>query len=189
MVTSSPINRQVAAPRQTQGVTLLEILVVIAILGVLSALAAPSFRGTIERYRVSTTVDQLTSTISLARAEAIKRGGNVRLERLSGGDCPAMISVQQWSCGWSLYWDVNANNAFNAGTDELIKEFRITNNVTVNFSVTQAGITVNRWGQLGNLGAAGFTVVPQSGVSSPATSTVCLSTGGRIRTVSGSVAC
>jgi type IV fimbrial biogenesis protein FimT len=173
-----------------RGFTLVEILVVVAILALLSAVGLPAFQNTIDRYRVSVVVDDLSMAITLARAEAIKRSGNVRLERLTGTGCPTLTSTTVWSCGWQVYWDANNNNAFNSGTDELIREFRITNGVTVNAAAgLGAGLTANRWGQLNGANAAGFNVVPPSGVSSTLTTAVCLSSGGRIRKLQNTADC
>lgn len=174
--------------RVARGFSMVEVLMVLAITGILAALAGPSFTGTIERYRVSTVVDELAGSVAVTRNEAVKRGGNVRLERLSGSawECPTLSSVQQWSCGWRVYVDSNGNAAWNSG-EEVIREFRITNGLTVNFSSNAAGVTANRWGQLGGLGAIGFNVVPPSGVSSVATTSLCLSSAGRIRKVQGVV--
>jgi type IV fimbrial biogenesis protein FimT len=163
-------------------------LVVVSIMGILAALAVPSFSTAIDRFRVSAVVDELSMALNLTRVEAIKRNGNVRLMRLSGGSCPALGSAQEWSCGWQVFQDTNNNQALDAG-EEIIREFRITSGVVVNNQVNSTGMTANRWGQIGGINAVGFVVLPSSGVGSPATTSVCMSSGGRIRKASGSVTC
>lgn len=165
-----------------RGLTLVELMVVVAILGLLSFLAAPSFRTAIERYRVSTTIDDLRSALTLARIEAIRRGGNVRLERLSGGDCPALAGAQHWSCGWSVF-------AQAGGVDTLVREFRATRSVSIVFSVAAPNVVFDRWGRPGDLGVIGFTVSPVADPGSLATATLCQSGGGRLRSLPGSAAC
>ena len=174
---------------RNQGFTLVEMMVVVAIMAILTALAAPSFVGTVERYRVSTVADQLASALSLAQTEAIKRAGNVGLARLNGGDCPALGSAQEWSCGWRVFNDINNNGVVNAG-EATIQEFRIANGVTVMNGINSAGTAVNRWGKMNNgLGAMRFVISPDSGIESPATTTLCLSSGGRIRKLADNVNC
>ena len=175
--------------RQARGLTLIEVLIAIGIVALLAALAAPSYRDTIDRYRVGGTVDTLRSSLSLARTEAIRRGGNVRVERLSGGDCPTLAQAQRWDCGWRIYADMNANNTWNDNPDVLIREFRVSSGLNVVFSAAADGITINRWGLAGNMGVLGFTLQPDNNAGSPATRTVCMSTGGRIRVQVGSVTC
>lgn len=176
------------SPKSNRGFTLVEAMIVVGIMAILAALAGPSFTTTIERYRVDTVVEELSATLSLTRNEAIKRGGNVRLVRLSGGDCPSLASAGVWSCGWQIFWDTDGDNTLDAG-EEVIRQFRITNGVTVNFANDTAGVNANRWGQIGGMGGAGFNVVPPSGVGSPVVTAVCLSSGGRIRKLKGSTAC
>jgi len=59
------------------GVTLIEAMVVIAILAVVTALAAPSFSTMIMNNRVRTAADGIMAGLQLARAEAIRRNSNV----------------------------------------------------------------------------------------------------------------
>lgn len=55
------------------GFTVIELLVVVAIAGLLLAAAAPSLRGTIDARRVETLAQQMDAAIRLARGEAVKR--------------------------------------------------------------------------------------------------------------------
>ncbi|WP_456405195.1 GspH/FimT family pseudopilin [Thiolapillus sp.] len=59
--------------RKIQGFTLVELLITVVVLSILVALAVPSFRGLMDRNAVSTTANDLLSSILLARSEAIKR--------------------------------------------------------------------------------------------------------------------
>ena len=60
-----------------RGFTAIELMVTIGIAAILAALAAPSFTGLMERWRVRQAAEGLQSTLYYARSEAIKRGGNV----------------------------------------------------------------------------------------------------------------
>lgn len=157
-------------------------------MAILAALAGPSFTGTIDRYRVSTTIDQLAAALTLVRTEAIKRSGNVGISRLSGGDCPTLATTQEWTCGWQVFVDTNGNGVLNAG-EATIQQFRVTNGITVINNSGGTGFTANRWGQINGLGALSFSISPESGVASPATTAICLSTGGRIRKIPNTTVC
>ena len=58
---------------RTQGFTIIELLMAVTVLGILTALAVPSFRGMMDRNAVATTANDLLSSILLARSESIKR--------------------------------------------------------------------------------------------------------------------
>lgn len=57
-----------------QGVTLLEVMVVIAIIGVLSAMAVPNLRAWRSDQRLRSTARMIADAMSLARAEALRTG-------------------------------------------------------------------------------------------------------------------
>lgn len=56
-----------------------ELLVVVAVVGVLATLAVPSFRSLVESQRVRNASFEIFSLLSLVRSEAIKRNGNVTI--------------------------------------------------------------------------------------------------------------
>lgn len=168
-----------------RGFTLIELLITVAIIGLLSSLAAPSFIDTIQRYRVSTVANELVAAINLTRNFAIQNNGNVILEKLTGTSC---TDSDSWTCGWQVYRDANADGNLDAG--ELIQKFVISQGVAVRRSQNGGKLTGNRWGQINGNGAVGFTLTPTGeGVSSPATTTVCLNSGGRVRITKGDVTC
>lgn len=82
----------VGSRRQHAGFTLIEALVVIAIVGIFAALAAPSFSNTIANMRIKSTSFDLVNDLNAARSEAIKRNAEVVIVA-EGGD---------WNQGWRL---------------------------------------------------------------------------------------
>ena len=67
-----------ATTRQA-GFTLVEIVVVIGIVGVLMAVALPSYQTWIRNTKIRTTAESIQNALQLARAEAVKRNRNVDL--------------------------------------------------------------------------------------------------------------
>ncbi len=65
------------ALRSHSGFTMIELLIVIAILGVLSLVGLPNLLAQIERARISSTLREATSLVQVARQEAIRRGVEV----------------------------------------------------------------------------------------------------------------
>jgi len=65
--------------RLASGLTVIELMVVIALLGVLAALAAPSMRGLISAQRVRGTNTELVTDLQYARSEAARRNRDVRV--------------------------------------------------------------------------------------------------------------
>ncbi|MBI1395083.1 MAG: type II secretion system protein GspH [Betaproteobacteria bacterium] len=60
------------------GVSLIELMIGIILVGLLTALAAPSFRNWIQSSQVRTATDAITNGLQLSRAEAVHRNQPVR---------------------------------------------------------------------------------------------------------------
>lgn len=188
-----PARRPAQTARHALGFTAIELLIVITILAVLTALAGPSFGPLIERWRTNQAVNNMTSTLYAARSEAIKRGGKVSVRKIANGTegCTFASTNQEWSCGWVIFVDADEDGNLDAG-EEVLQTFQAPTNVDV-MNLAAGGIAsfqVNRWGRINNFGAASFAITPRStGAASPAATAICVSAGGRIRTVKGSVTC
>jgi len=60
------------------GVSLVELLVTIMIVGILTAIALPNFQTWIRNARIRTTAEAITNGLQLARSEAVRRNTNVQ---------------------------------------------------------------------------------------------------------------
>ena len=66
------------------GFTLLELMIIVAILGILIALAAPSFTSLLERRKIIAAAEAIQSDLRWARSEAIKRNTDVTVSFTPG---------------------------------------------------------------------------------------------------------
>lgn len=80
---------------RTKGFTLLELLIVLAVAGLLLGLSLPAYRTTVQRNRADSEAQQLRQALSYARLEAISRGQTTRIRPVAeSGD---------WSRGLTVY--------------------------------------------------------------------------------------
>ncbi|NOZ10896.1 MAG: prepilin-type N-terminal cleavage/methylation domain-containing protein [Gammaproteobacteria bacterium] len=91
---------------QQQGFTLMEVMVTLAIVGILATLAVPNWGEFVRNSRISSTTNNFIGAMNLARVEAIKRGVNVILCRSDSSTTAAPTcggTANTWSEGWLIY--------------------------------------------------------------------------------------
>jgi type IV fimbrial biogenesis protein FimT len=94
-------------PNRARGFTLLEALGVLAVVGVLVALAAPALSGMRARHQLQAQAEGLLDSLVLARSEALRRQQRVTLcPRTRDNFCDASAP---WQNGWLVFVDPNDN--------------------------------------------------------------------------------
>lgn len=164
------------------GFTLIELMVTIGVLGVLTALAAPSFQNFFERYRVNAAVDEFNASLQLARVEAIRTNQQVVL-RTNGG-----CAAGNWGCGWVVFQDTNGNLALDAG-ETTIRTTDVQSSVSISSnSANPNTIAINNFGQAPNAFQT-LRFGPVGNSSSIGCTSVVLSILLRVRTTTGASEC
>jgi len=174
-----------AAPSPQRGFTIIELTVVIAIMGVVATLAAPSFKSVVERWRVRNTTEAMVNTLYYARSEAIKRGGRIGIEKIpkTTPGCTQASTNQEWGCGWFVFQDDNSDGKWQSSETKL-QTYTPPANIDVIHQSGGTDIKVDRYGMMSGLNAKGFVISPApDGISSPATRGICMSSGGRVKVI------
>jgi len=81
------------------GITLIEMMIVVAIVAILAAIAAPNLSGFLISNRLDTASNDLLTVMSTARSESIRRGVDVVVRHVSGS------APQEWTKGWEVFVD------------------------------------------------------------------------------------
>lgn len=156
----------------SQGFTLVELLVCLCLLGVLAAFAAPNWVRFQERARVEAARDQLMNDLQNARLRALQLGQALELSRLS--DCSwATSATTDWSCGWQLTTQVDKQIVFTTP---------LHNSLGVTFAKKDP-LDISLRGDLGNVGDRWVIKSKQAALN--VAITVCINSASRIRWVSG----
>ncbi|WP_303638583.1 MULTISPECIES: GspH/FimT family pseudopilin [Stenotrophomonas] len=97
--------------RRSNGFTLVELMVTIAVVAILSTLAYPSFQSTIRSNRVTTINNEIIGLVNLARSEAVRsnRGGGI-CGSSDGSTCDGT-----WSGGMLAFADADRDGQLSSG--------------------------------------------------------------------------
>ena len=121
----------------THGYTLIELMITIAITGILLSAAVPSFSKLIARNNVTLQTNNLLSSLYLARSYAIARQKRVHVCQLapdSHNRCSGNYDYNSnWSHGWLLFVDNNANHNFD-DKDDLVEIVSLPNSQNIVFN-------------------------------------------------------
>jgi type IV fimbrial biogenesis protein FimT len=102
--------------RRHDGITLIEMMIVLAVAAILAAVGVPQLYEYVVRNRIEAAANEFVTALNLARSEAIRRGETITVRQKPGG-----VKAVDWSEGWWIYADVNGDGLLNNG-DEVIRE-------------------------------------------------------------------
>ena len=131
--------------------TLIEMMVAIAVMGVLLALAAPSFTETIRKNRIESAAQGFLNALNFARTEAIRRGVAVTVRK----------SGSQWENGYLAFVDLNKDGVQNSGEEQLRTWQALPSGYTLrtNSSNFTNFVRYNARGEVDNNSVGGYFIV------------------------------
>lgn len=92
--------------KKNTGFTLIELMITVAILGIVMFLGVPTFKQSMARNQLATDTHAFLTTMMQARMEAIKRAENINVVAMT----PA--NNNEWGLGWRIERAVNSEVLF-----------------------------------------------------------------------------
>jgi type IV fimbrial biogenesis protein FimT len=129
--------------RAQPGFTLLELMVVLAIAGVLMAIGIPSMRDFIRNSRITSAANDVMAALHFTRSEAIKRRMPVTLCTSASAvtDPNPACAASPFLTGWIAFVDTNQSGQRDAGEVVLLQREPMNADITARSSVNPFQVT------------------------------------------------
>ena len=152
--------------RKHRGFTLIELMVVLAVTGIMLGFGVPRLTAMLQSNRTAASLNSLSAHLNYARSEAVRRNANITVAALDPG-FPA-----QWHRGWVVFIDTNNNGTL----DALEQQLRVVEALNIpNFTITPT-INVVTYNRLGTATQSQFTFTKDG-----QTKTMSISATGHVR--------
>jgi type IV fimbrial biogenesis protein FimT len=114
----------------SKGFTLLELVIVIAILGITTAFAAPELGTMIKNNRISGGANDFVAALQFAKGEAAAQLTNVIICK-KNSTSTGCSGGGNWQQGWIVFADTNGDSGFNAGEAILLNHEALHGSITL----------------------------------------------------------
>lgn len=150
-----------------RGFSLIELMVILAILAITLSLAVPAFQSTIQAKRIASQTRDFTSTLQMARSEAGTRKTDIIISNISN----------DWTNGYRVWEDANGNTNYNAG-EEIVEVGALEGQTGL--AITSGGNPINQF----IFNRSGFLASPAANITVDMIAHDCTGTNRRAITIS-----
>lgn len=118
-----------------RGFSLIELMVVVAITAILLVIGLPSFQGSMRSNRVATATNELMSSFTLARSEAIRSpGGAAICSTDDGTTCGG-----DWNDGWMVWIDMDGDGLPTGANDRVLRHIEANSKLVLAMTAPGGG--------------------------------------------------
>ncbi|MFV8784170.1 GspH/FimT family pseudopilin [Microbulbifer sp. SA54] len=131
-------------PSRSAGFTLVELMVVMAILAIVISIGVPSFNTLIKNNRLSAASNDIAGALQFARAEAVRRGRTVQVQALAN----------DIANGLQVWFDENSDGNYDAGEEIRVVALADVSGLAVTADITNLDMAYSPRGAVNGAGNA-----------------------------------
>jgi type IV fimbrial biogenesis protein FimT len=149
ITTYAPQRRRPAWPARQRGVTMAELVIVMMIVAIITAIGVPMYRHVTTDNRMATEVNALLGDMEYARSEAVREGRTITVCVAGSVTSPyscAGGATDTWQNGWIVFVDVNDNQTIASDQDVLRVQAPFTSGDTFESNYGVSSVSFNRDG-------------------------------------------
>lgn len=174
-------------PIRQRGFTLVELLVTLAVMSIVASMALPAYNNLVASNRRAAAINDVLSSLHLARSESITRNRRVTICRSNAAKTACLTGAGDWTGGWLVFIDPTNAGVVDAGEAILATADAPRGNSRIRSFDFGSALTYTPNGRLvGN--ASGRIILCELGDATAARA-VDISTTGRPRGDAGGDAC
>jgi len=146
--------RRLSPARQQAGFTLIELMIVVIVVSILLAIAAPSFYTVIQENKIRTQASRIVSSLNLARSTAAKE--NITATLCASSDAATCTGdTSHFKEGWLVYADRDGSGTLTSSSDELVRTYKgLPDSYILELKIDSTEITYYPDGSSSNDGSA-----------------------------------
>ncbi len=161
--------------KKSSGFTLIEVMVVVGLVSVLAALAAPSWSDLVTSNQIRSAVNEWNASVQFARSEALRQNSPVTM-------CPSSDGATCTAGDYEVGWIVRTGTAVANANDRILQDTLPKANLTMAVVAPSKRITILPNGQpIGNFAGARITVRGLEAADDHLNKTICIGRSGRAR--------
>jgi len=168
------------------GFSIIELLIIMAIAGILMAIGLPSFVNFTRDVRAGSMMSTLTTDIQVARSESVKRNSRILFcaqANPATNDCTGAPAAAAWMNGWLVCYDRDSNGACDPSTAAEPNPIKVQAAIAAPLAVSGPAVNLVMLPTGSTSAGAVFTVTGGTAISRSATiqpsgSVVTAKTGG-----------
>lgn len=103
--------------RRNTGFTMVELMVTLAVVGIMMYVAVPSLTAFLQDSQLSSDTNDLIASLLLARSESVTRNNTVSICKIAPADMDSCDNSVSWHSGWIVFEDLDNDGDRDAAED------------------------------------------------------------------------